>query len=211
MIQKACRSFRKMNTSGIIRRIFPTLSTKPTNSTLFSSSADTAVRPFSTITDHFQIQDWPTSTAMFDLVTDPASHSILRTLHASSRIIAAVCHGPAAIAKVKLGDGTFLIANSTVTGFSNAEEVSYGYEKYMPFSLEDALDANSGGGFRKAEEQWGPYVVVAQEGRLMTGQNPASARPLAEAVLERLMGRWWAQDHGVVTSCTAAEVSVSLP
>ena len=76
-----------------------------------------------------------------------------------------------------------------MTGFSNAEEVSYGYEKYMPFSLEDALDANSGGGFRKAEEQWGPYVVVAQEGRLMTGQNPASARPLAEAVLERLMGR----------------------
>ncbi len=76
-----------------------------------------------------------------------------------------------------------------MTGITNAEEVVFGFENDMPFSLEDALDANSGGGFRKAEERLGPCVVVAQEGRLMTGQNPASARPLAEALLERLMGK----------------------
>ena len=109
-------------------------------------------------------------------------------MHASNRIISAVCHGPAAIAKVKLDDGSYLIANSAVTGFANAEEAALGFEKDMPFSLEDVLNGNSGGGFQKAEKNLDPWVVVAQEGRLMTGQNPASARPLAEAVLKKFVG-----------------------
>ena len=124
---------------------------------------------------------------MFDLATLPESHSIIREMHSSNRIIAAVCHGPAAIAKVKLDNGSYLIANSAVTGFANAEEVAMGFGDDMPFSLEDELNTNSGGKFRKAEKNLDPWVEVAQEGKLMTGQNPASARPLAEAVLEKLV------------------------
>ena len=124
---------------------------------------------------------------MFDLATLPDSHSIIREMHSSNRIIAAVCHGPAAIATVKLDNGSYLIANSAVTGFANAEEAAMGFDHDMPFSLEDVLNANSGGRFRKAEKNMDPWVEVAQEGKLMTGQNPASARPLAEAVLEKLM------------------------
>ena len=124
---------------------------------------------------------------MFDLVTLPASHDIVRELYRAKRIITAVCHGPAAIAKVKLDDGSYLIANSAVTGFANAEEAALGYEQYMPFSLEDVLNENSGGGFEKAEKDLDPHVVVAQGGKLMTGQNPASARPLADAILKKLI------------------------
>ena len=125
-------------------------------------------------------------TAMFDLATLPESHSIIREVHSSNHIVAAVCHGPAAIAKVKLDNGSYLIADSAVTGFADAEEAAMGFDHDMPFSLEEALNTNSGRRFRKAEKNLDPWVEVAQEGRLMTGQNPASARPLAEAVLKKL-------------------------
>ena len=123
---------------------------------------------------------------MFDLATLPASHDLVRELYNSKRMITAVCHGPAAIAKVKLDDGSFLIANSAVTGFANAEEVALFPNYAMPFSLQNTLDENSNGGFQKAEKDLEPWVVVAQDGRLMTGQNPASSQKLAEAILERL-------------------------
>lgn len=126
---------------------------------------------------------------MFDLATLPVSHDLVREIHSSKGIVAAVCHGPAAIANVKLVDGSYLIANSAVTGFANAEEAALGFEHAMPFSLEDTLNENSNGGFQKAEKNLEPWVVVSQEGKLMTGQNPASAKPLAEAILKRLMGR----------------------
>ena len=126
---------------------------------------------------------------MFDLATLPASHDIVRELHTAERIIAAVCHGPAAVAKIKLDNGSYLIANSTVTGFANAEETAMGFENDMPFSLEDVLNENSGGGFKKAEGNLEPCVVVAQDGRLLTGQNPASSKPLAEAVLKKLLAK----------------------
>ena len=153
---------------------------------LFLLWVDTVVRVLVLLTSQRRLIN-QSITAMFDLVTLPESHSIIRQMHSSNRIISAVCHGPAAIAKVKLDNGSYLTANSAVTGFANAEEEAMGFVQYMPFSLEDALNANSGGKFRKAEKNWDPWVEVAQEGRLMTGQNPASARPLAEAVLKKLM------------------------
>lgn len=126
---------------------------------------------------------------MFDLAKLPASADIIREMHTAERLIAAVCHGPAALAYVKLDNGSYLIANSEVTGFANAEEDAMNFTKDMPFSLEGALNENSNGGFKKAGENMAPYVVVAQDGRLMTGQNPASSKPLAEAVLKKLMAK----------------------
>lgn len=140
------------------------------------------------LTSHDKIGDTGKKTGWYLVSIDSSPFKSHRLIGIQSEF-AHPYHSPAAIAKVKLDDGTFLIANSAVTGITNAEEVVFGFENDMPFSLEDALDANSGGGFRKAEEPLGPCVVVAQEGRLMTGQNPASARPLAEALLERLMGK----------------------
>lgn len=86
----------------------------------------------------------------------------------------AVCHGPAAIADVKLSNGNYLIAGHNVTGFSNAEEDAVGLSKYMPFMLEDSLNKNSGGKYVKADQDWGEKVVVENGGKLITGQNPSS-------------------------------------
>lgn len=59
---------------------------------------------------------------MFDLATDLISHQIINEFHPAGKIVAAVCHGPAALAFVKLPDGTPFIAGAKVTGFSNSEK-----------------------------------------------------------------------------------------
>ncbi|MCJ1371438.1 hypothetical protein MMC20_002654 [Loxospora ochrophaea] len=127
---------------------------------------------------------------MFDLAHSPASHALISAFASSpsSPIISAVCHGPAALAYAKLSSGAYLIANAPITGFSNAEEDTVGMTQAMPFSLEDALNENSGGKYEKAADAWGEKVVVAMGGKLITGQNPASARAMGERVLEGIKG-----------------------
>jgi putative intracellular protease/amidase len=70
-----------------------------------------------------------------------------------------------------------------VTGFSNAEEAAVKLTDIVPFLLEDALAA-AGGRYTKAAEPFVPHVVVGR--RLVTGQNPASTRGVAEAVVKLL-------------------------
>ncbi|KAI9876831.1 MAG: hypothetical protein M1830_005507 [Pleopsidium flavum] len=125
---------------------------------------------------------------MFDLATDQTSHQLIREFYEHNRIVSAVCHGPAALVNAKLSDGSYLIANAPVTGFSNAEEDAVNLTSAMPFKLEDELNKNSGGKFEKATEPWGVKVVVAKGGRLITGQNPASAGAVGEAIYEAIFG-----------------------
>jgi len=79
-----------------------------------------------------------------------------------------------------------LIAGEAVTGFSNEEEIAVDREKDMPFSLENALNVASGGKYEKSGEAWAPHVVVSAlpTKKLLTGQNPNSAKPFAEALLK---------------------------
>lgn len=121
---------------------------------------------------------------MFDLVDNPVSTQLIREFHEASRIVSAVCHGSAALLNATLADGTRLIAGKKVTGFSNAEEIAVDRQKDMPFHLETALNIASEGGYLKAEEAWAPRVVVNENKKLLTGQNPASAQGLAEALLK---------------------------
>lgn len=123
---------------------------------------------------------------MFDLATSQTSHQIIREFWESNKIVSAVCHGPAALAKAQLSDGSYLIAGAPVTGFSNVEEDAVQLTAQMPFKLEDELDKNSGGKFEKAAEPWGAKVVVAKGGRLITGQNPASAGGVGEALVKAM-------------------------
>ncbi|KAF2095362.1 putative chaperone protein HSP31 [Rhizodiscina lignyota] len=126
---------------------------------------------------------------MYDLAVSPVSQDIIREFYESSKVVAAVCHGPAALLNVKLSNGTLLIAGQKVTAFSNAEEEAVGLLSAMPFPLETALKKNMGGDnlFEVAAEQWAPKVVVSgKNGKLITGQNPASAGPIGEAVLEAI-------------------------
>ena len=89
---------------------------------------------------------------MFDLATDQTSHKIIGEFYNAGKIVSAVCHGPAALAHVKVSDGKYLLEGQKVTGFSNSEEDAVGLTGAMPFKLEDALNEASDGGFVKAKE-----------------------------------------------------------
>ncbi|ESZ91424.1 putative chaperone protein HSP31 [Sclerotinia borealis F-4128] len=123
---------------------------------------------------------------MFDLAHNTKSHQIISEFHSQNRIIAAVCHGPAALAYAKLPSGKYFLEDTAVTGFSNTEEQNYGVLDAMPFELETALNEASNGKFEKAKDDYAPNVVVAREGKIITGQNPASASGVGEAILAQL-------------------------
>lgn len=123
---------------------------------------------------------------MFDLATLPVSHQLINEFNDSQKVIAAVCHGPAALVNVKTSDGSYLIAGQQVTGFSNSEEDAVGLSSAMPFMLETKLDEGSGGKYVKASQDWGEKVVSGLGGRLITGQNPASAKGVGEAILKAI-------------------------
>lgn len=97
-------------------------------------------------------------------------------------IVSAVCHGPAGLLNVFLPNGDRLIAGRRVTGFSDAEEKLNGTENVVPFLLEDALRED--GALYSCDKPWSDYVVT--DGRLITGQNPMSARSVGEAIARAL-------------------------
>jgi len=132
---------------------------------------------------------------MWDLANDEISHKLINEFYAKNKIVAAVCHGPAAIASVKLPSGEYLIAGQPVTGFSNTEEDAVGLSSTMPFMLEDRLNSSSGGHYVKGTSDWGEKVVVARGGRLITGQNPASAGGVGKAIYDAIFGELTTADE----------------
>ena len=124
--------------------------------------------------------------AMFDLPADPALKTLLSSVYAHGGIIAAVCHGPAALVDVRLRDGSLLVSGRTLTGFSNEEEAIFGkrWAKEFRFQLEDAM-RERGAHWQEAPMMM-PRLVV--DGRLITGQNPYSTPAVAEAIV-RATGR----------------------
>ncbi|KAJ5035577.1 uncharacterized protein L3040_008043 [Drepanopeziza brunnea f. sp. 'multigermtubi'] len=119
---------------------------------------------------------------MWDLSQDATSHQIINEFASAGKIVSAVCHGPAALAHVRTPAGDYLLKDHAVTGFSTSEEDAVGLTQAMPFILEDQLKVASGGKYRKADGDWAPNVVVS--GKIITGQNPASASGVGEAILK---------------------------
>jgi len=132
---------------------------------------------------------------MFDLAKDETSHKLINEFWAHNKIVSAVCHGPAALAYVKLPSGKYLLEGQEVTGFSNAEEDQVQLSSVMPFMLEDQLNEASGGKFVKAAEPWGLKVVVSGGGRIITGQNPASAGPIGQTIYDAIFGELTTKDE----------------
>lgn len=130
---------------------------------------------------------------MFDLATDATSHKLINEFEAKNKVIAAVCHGPAALVNVKLPSGEYLVAGQPVTGFSNSEEDAVQLSDAMPFMLETNLGKH-GGKFVKAAD-WAPKVAVGRGGRLITGQNPASAGPTGQAIYDAIFGNETTRDE----------------
>jgi len=130
---------------------------------------------------------------MYDLAGDKSLIQLIEKVWEHGGIVAAVCHGPAALVNVQFKSPElpgqakkWLVDGRRVTGFSNQEERQVEMTKELPFSLEHELVLR-GGHYSKAAEAWASHVVVDEH--LLTGQNPASAKPLADAVIEALKTR----------------------
>lgn len=121
-------------------------------------------------------------TAMFDLATDAQSHQLINEFYSAGKVVSAVCHGPAALANVKLSDGSYLVSGQEVTAFTNVEEDQAQLSSAMPFMLETLLGEH-GAKIVKADDPWAAKVAVSgKNGKLITGQNPASASPIGDAI-----------------------------
>lgn len=119
---------------------------------------------------------------LWDLASDSYVIKLIRDFHATNRPIAMVCHAPAILRDVKKADGEYLVKGVSLTGFKNEEDSEIELLDHLLFSLEDELKRRGANYLSKAN--WEPNVVV--DGVLMTGQSPASAAPLAEALAARL-------------------------
>lgn len=125
---------------------------------------------------------------MWDFRGNPDVQRLAAAIHEQGGVVAAVCHGPAALVDVRLSSGDYLVAGKRVTGFSNDEEEAAELTRVVPFLLEDAL-ADRGGRYEKAPGGlWQEHVVT--DGRLVTGQNPASAAGVGRAVAQLLAAPW---------------------
>ncbi|TIS86079.1 type 1 glutamine amidotransferase domain-containing protein [Mesorhizobium sp.] len=122
---------------------------------------------------------------MWDLAEDPNSIKLIESFIAAGKTIALVCHAPGVLHRVSNPDGTPFVQGRHVTGFTNTEEEAVGLTKVVPFLVEDEL-ISLGAVFSKVKD-WGVHTVV--DGRLITGQNPASSSEAAEALLAALSQR----------------------
>lgn len=119
---------------------------------------------------------------LWDLSNDRKSIDLIRQFVESGKPVGAVCHAPAALTEVKTSAGGYLVSGKCVTGFTNTEEDAVGLTDTVPFLVETRL-AQRGGQFRRSSD-WASHVEV--DGLLVTGQNPASSAPAADALLNLL-------------------------
>ncbi len=119
---------------------------------------------------------------LWDLAEDKASIALIEAMAAAGKPVAAVCHAPGVLRHVKGADGSPLVKGKKVTGFTNTEEEAVGLTDVVPFLVEDMLKEN--GGIYSKGADWQSYVLT--DGKLITGQNPASSEEGAKALLKLL-------------------------
>ena len=121
---------------------------------------------------------------MWDIVDNPEAIALIESFYNSGKPVAAVCHSAGIFHKV-MSQGEPLVKGKRVTGFTNGEEAAVNLTHVVPFLVEDELK-RIGGIYEKAAD-WAPFAVV--DGRVLTGQNPASSTAAAKAILELLAAR----------------------
>jgi putative intracellular protease/amidase len=117
---------------------------------------------------------------MWDLVDNPDSIALIESFYNSGKPVAAVCHSPAVFHHVTY-NGEPLVKGKRVTGFTNGEEEAVQLSHVVPFLVEDELK-RVGGLYEKAPD-WQSFAIT--DGRLVTGQNPASSTAAAHALLNQ--------------------------
>lgn len=119
---------------------------------------------------------------MWDFADNVELAKITADIYENDGIVGAVCHGPAGLVNVKLNNGKYLVDGKKINAFTNEEETAVKLENVVPFLLERKL-IERGAKFEKSEP-WQPHVTIDQ--RVITGQNPQSAKGVGEAILAEL-------------------------
>lgn len=117
---------------------------------------------------------------MWDFPTNPELQNITKKIYQQGGFVTSVCHGIAGLLNVKDNDGNYLIAGKKITGFTTAEEILAGKRKVVPFLNEEVAKIH-GANFQK-KRAYKEFAI--QDGQLITGQNPFSARVVARILIE---------------------------
>lgn len=130
---------------------------------------------------------------MFTFESATALQRTFAAFYEAGKVAAALCHGTALLAHVRLSNGEYLVKGKTVTGFANVEEDfadnavwSHGLlprgTHLMPWRIEDRLTA-LGANYVQAG-LWRGFAV--RDGNLVTGQQNFSGEETARAVVAAL-------------------------
>jgi putative intracellular protease/amidase len=120
--------------------------------------------------------------AMWDFPNNTELAKIATSIYEGGGVVAAVCHGPAGLINIKLTDGSYLVNGKNVAGFTNDEETAVGLADVVPFLLANKLTERNA-----IHRPRAPFEAnVIADGRLITGQNPASATGVAKAVYDAI-------------------------
>ncbi|UJF21638.1 type 1 glutamine amidotransferase domain-containing protein [Shewanella sp. OMA3-2] len=119
---------------------------------------------------------------LWDLAEDRTSIALIENAVKLDKVLGLVCHAPGALKHAKNADGTSIVKGKKVTGFTNGEEDAVQLTDIVPFLVEDMLIAN-GADYVKTDD-WHPFAQV--DGKLVTGQNPASSELVAHHMLTLL-------------------------
>jgi len=117
---------------------------------------------------------------LWDLAEDAASIALIENFERAGKPVGLVCHAPGALRNVRAANGEPLVKGRKVTGFSNSEEAAVELTDVVPFLIEDEFKRQ--GGLYEKGPDWSSHVVI--DGRLVTGQNPASSEAVAHALIK---------------------------
>ena len=119
---------------------------------------------------------------MWDFPENIDLQKIVREIYENNGLIAAICHGPAIFANLKLSNGSYLVSGKRISCFTDDEEKHVNLENEVPFLLESKL--TSLGAIHTKAEKFQPHIEI--DGRLITAQNPPSSQKFGESILEKL-------------------------
>lgn len=119
---------------------------------------------------------------LWDLAESQTSISLIESFERAGKPIGFVCHAPGVLKNVKSANGDPIVKGRTVTGFTNSEEAAVELTDVVPFLIEDTFIAQ-GANYQKGAD-WGPFIL--EDGKLITGQNPASSEGVAKALIAQL-------------------------
>lgn len=119
---------------------------------------------------------------MWDLPESQALATLLGNAWTSGKVVAAVCHGPSGLVSAMDAEGRPIVAGRNVTGFSNSEDDAVDLSNVVPFLLETRLKTL--GGLYACGPDFQPFAL--RDGKLVTGQNPASSEKTAELTIEAI-------------------------